>query len=418
MKIFFTILYDSFSQAVNQLKTNKLRTFLSLMGITIGIFSIIVVKTAVDSLAYNIKTSFAKLGTDIIYIDKFPWGPSTRKNFWKYKRRPEISYEDFLAIKKYVKSAKNVSFTVFVGAKTIKYKSSSVEGAYIIAPTFAFDNIMKLDFEKGRYFSRQEYIAGGNKVILGYNIANNLFKNIDPIGKYVRFLGQKFQVIGVLKQEGDNIVNIMPFDDAIMISFTTARKYINVKDKMRTGRLLSVQAYDEKAIPELEDEIIVALRKARRLRPLQENNFAVNESALFTRILDKIFGSINLGGFFIGVFALLVGMISIANIMFVSVKERTKIIGIKKAVGARSRVILLEFLIEAVILSLIGGILGLLLVFIVIKILNRTVDFVMFLSLGNILYGLLWSFAVGIIAGILPAYKAAKMDPVDAIRKQ
>ncbi len=417
MKIYLKILYETLVQSKNQLVNNKLRTFLSLLGISIGIFSIVVVKTAVDSLEYNIKTSFAKLGTDIIYIDKMPWNENPQKNYWKYKRRPEISYRDFKAIKETVKSAKNVSFTVFVGGKTLKYKSSSVDGAYILCPTWEFGDMMKLEFDDGRYFTKNEYIAGKNKVLLGYNIAQELFQGINAIGKDVKIFGQKFKVIGVLAKEGDNIVNVMPFDNAIMINFNTARKYIDVKDKLRTGRLLSVQAMDENNLSKTEDEIIVAMRKVRGLKPMESNNFAINESSLFTKILDKVFGSINIAGFFIGIFALIVGMVSIANIMFVSVKERTKIIGIKKAIGAKRFVILLEFLLEAVILSLIGGIIGLILVFLVITIINNYVDFVMFLSVGNILYGVLWSIGVGIIAGIIPAYNASKLDPVVAIRK-
>ncbi len=417
MKIFLKIFYESAIQAKNQLVNNKLRTFLSLLGISIGIFSIVVVKSAVDSLEYNVKNSFAKLGTDIIYIDKVPWNENPRKNYWKYKRRPEITFEDFKAIDKNVKSAKNASFTVFVAGKTLKYGSSSVEGAYFLCPTWKFKDMMKLEFDQGRYFTNAEYKSGKNKVILGYNIAKELFQNINPIGKYIKIFGQKFQVIGVLAKEGDSIVNVMPYDNAIMINYNTARKYINVKDKYRTGRMLSVQARNENDLSQLEDEVIVALRKVRGLKPVETNNFAINESSLFTKILDQVFGSINIAGFFIGIFALIVGMVSIANIMFVSVKERTKIIGIKKAVGARRLVILLEFLIESVILSLFGGIIGLILVLITITIINSFVDFYMFLSVANILYGVLWSIGVGILAGIIPAFNASKLDPVVAIRK-
>lgn len=417
MKLYLKILYESFLQAISQLVTNKLRAVLSLLGITIGIFSIVVVKTAVDSLEYNIKTSFAKLGTDIVYIDKMPWNEDPRQNYWKYKRRPEISYKDYKAIKKNVKSVKLTSYTVFVAGKTLKYKSSSVEGAYIMSPTWEFGEMMKMEFDRGRYFTRQEYNYGMNKVILGYNIAEELFKNIDPLNKIISFYGQKFLVIGVIAKEGDNIVNVMPFDDAILISYNTARKFIDVNDQFRTGRLLSAQAVSDKELNKMTDEIIVAMRKNRSLKPVEENNFAINESSLFMKILDAIFTSINVAGFFIGLFALIVGMVSIANIMFVSVRERTNIIGIKKAIGARRMVILLEFLIEAVILSLIGGIVGIFLVWASTMIINRFVDFTMFLSLGNIMYGVLWSIGVGIVAGFWPAFKASKMDPVEAIRK-
>jgi putative ABC transport system permease protein len=417
MKIYLKIFYESLLQAQSQLVNNKLRTILSLLGITIGIFSIVIVKTAVDSLEFNIKSSFAKLGTDIVYIDKMPWNENPRDNYWKYKRRPEIDFKDYKSIKKNVKSAKLSTFTLFVAGKTIKYKSSSVEGAYILAPTWEFGEMMKLEFDEGRYFTRQEYNQGLNKVILGYNIAKELFKGINPVNKVISFYGQKFTVIGVINKEGDNIVNVMPFDDAILLNYNTARKFIDVKDPFRTGRMLSVQAYDDKKISKLTDEIVVAMRKVRGLKPLEENNFAINESSLFMKILDSVFASINIAGFFIGIFALIVGMVSIANIMFVSVKERTNIIGIKKAIGARRIVILSEFLIEAIILSLAGGIVGLFLVWASTMIINNYVDFTMFLSAGNIIYGVMWSIGVGIIAGFWPASKASKLDPVEAIRK-
>ncbi len=417
MYFFLKILYESAIQAKNQLVNNKLRTILSLLGISIGIFSIVIVKTAVDSLEYNIKNSFAKLGTDIIYIDKRPWNEDPDRNYWKYIRRPEIDFDDYKAIKKNVKLAKRASFTVFVGGKTLKYKSSSVSGAYILAPTADFGEMLKLSFESGRYFSEKECRDGLNKVILGNNIAKELFKTVNPVGKKIKFLSQNFQVIGVLKKEGDNIVNIMPFDNAILINYNTAKKYINVRDERRTGRLLSVQAKDAKRIEELKDELIVAIRNTRGLKPKEDNNFAINESSLFTKILDTVFGKINIAGFVIGVFALIVGMVSIANIMFVSVKERTREIGIKKSIGAQSYTILIEFLLEAVTLSLIGGIVGLILVFLINFIINNFVDFVMFLSWGNVIYGVSWSIVVGIIAGFIPAFRASKMDPVEAIRK-
>jgi len=417
MKIYLKVLYESIIQAKNQLVNNKLRTILSLLGISIGILSIVVVKTAIDSLEYNIKDSFSKLGTDIIYIDKFPWNEDPKKNFWKYKRRPDISFDDFEAIKEGAKSAKKSAFIVFVQGKTLKYGSSSIDGAYMICPTWDFGDLMNLEFAEGRYFTRSEYTGGGNKVILGYNIAEELFLTVNPVGKYVKFLGQKFQVIGVLEKEGDNIVNVMPFDDAVMLNYNTARKYLNVKDPRRTGRMLSVQAYDENDIEKLKDEIIVTMRKTRRLKPKEDNDFTINESSLFTNILDQVFGTMNIAGFLIGIFALIVGMVSIANIMFVSVKERTKFIGIKKAIGARRMIIMLEFLIEAVILSLMGGVVGILFVYLLVLIVNNFVDFTLFLSFGNVIYGVAWSIGVGIVAGLLPAYKASTMNPVEAIRK-
>lgn len=415
--IYLNFIIDSIRQAFQQLRTNKMRTMLSLLGITIGIFSIISVQSAVDSFEYNIKNSFSKLGSDIVYIDKQPWNEDPGENYWKYTRRPEVSYEDFEAIQTKSKLAKNAAFVGFIGGKTIKYRSSSVRGAYIMAPTYHYAEMVGMEFEKGRFFTLNEYNNAANKVILGHNIAEELFPEIDPIGKYVKFYGKKFQVIGVIEYEGESNIQIMPFDDLILINYNIGRKLINFKDKYRVGRLLTAQAGDGVSVDELRDELTGILRAERRLRPLEDNDFAINDVGMFNQILDSVFKVINVAGFFIGVFALIVGMISIANIMFVSVKERTNIIGIKKAIGAKRGIILLEFLFEAIALSILGGIVGLILVVILAKGISATGTFIMFLSFENVLWGLFSSILVGIISGILPALQASRLDPVEAIRK-
>jgi putative ABC transport system permease protein len=415
--IYINFLLDSISQAFQQLRTNKLRTILSLLGITIGIFSIISVQSAVDSFEYNIKNSFSKLGSDIVYIDKQPWNEDPGENYWKYVRRPEVSYEDFEAIRDKSKLARNAAFIGFIGGKTIKYRSSSVRGAYIMAPTYHYAEMVGMEFGEGRYFTTNEYHTAANKVILGHNIAKELFPQLSPIGQEVKFYGRKFQVIGVIKYEGQSNINVMPFDDLILINYNIGRKLINFEDKFRVGRLLTAQAKEGVSVDELRDELTGILRAERRLRPLEEDNFAINDVGMFNQILDSVFKVINIAGFFIGIFALIVGMISIANIMFVSVKERTNIIGIKKAIGAKQGIILLEFLFEAIVLSILGGVVGLLLVVILAKAISSTGTFIMFLSFENILWGLFSSILVGIISGILPALQASRLDPVEAIRK-
>jgi putative ABC transport system permease protein len=415
--IYLNFIIDSIRQALQQLRTNKLRTFLSLLGITIGIFSIISVQSAVDSFEYNIKNSFSKLGSDIVYIDKQPWNEDPGQNYWKYVRRPEVSFEDYEAIHEKSKLARKAAFIGFIGGKTIKYRSSSVQGSYIMAPTYDYAEMVGMEFSKGRYFTQNEYNTAANKVILGNNIAKELFPQIDPIGKYVKFYGNKFQVIGVIAYEGESNIQIMPFDDMTLINYNIGRKFINFKDKYRVGRLLTAQAAEGVDVDDLRDELTGILRSERRLRPLEDDNFAINDVGMFNQILDNVFKVINVAGFIIGIFALIVGMISIANIMFVSVKERTNIIGIKKAIGAKRTIILLEFLFEAVVLSVIGGIIGLILVVILSKAISSTGTFIMFLSFENILWGLFSSILVGILSGILPALQASRLDPVEAIRK-
>ncbi len=416
MKIFLKIIWESFQQAVSSLKGNKLRTFLSLLGITIGIFCIITVKSAVDSLQSNIVSGFNELGSDVIYIDKMPWNEDPGQNYWKYAKRPSASFEDYSAIKKKSRLAENASYTIFTGGRTIKYLSSSISNAFIMGSTYEYAAIQNLKIAEGRYFTSGEYERGANKVILGYKVYNELFKSLDGIGREVKLFGQDFQVIGYMESEGDNAFNFINFDDVIWMSYTTVKKYINVRDESSVGRMLNVKAAKNVDLAELKGEIASIIRSVRRLKPLENDNFSLNELSMLAQVLDNVFKVLNIAGFIIGVFALIVGMFSVANIMFVSVKERTNIIGIKKALGAKRYIILMEFLIEAVILCIIGGVIGLVLVYIILLLISMLIPFSMTMSLTNMAIGVFSSVIVGIIAGILPALQASGMNPVEAIR--
>jgi len=283
--------------------------------------------------------------------------------------------------------------------------------------SYEYNSIQSLDIEKGRYFTPTEYHNGSNKVILGYVMADLLFGNIEPVGKSIKLFGQKFQVIGVLQKEGESLVNVMDFDEVCWIGFKTAKKFVNVKDdNNRIGRSLAVKAKAGVTLDELRDELTGLMRSKRKLKPSADNNFSINQLSMITDMLDSVFGVLNLAGLFIGIFALIVGMFSVANIMFVSVKERTNIIGIKKALGAKRFIILLEFLIESVILCIIGGLVGLVIVYFTMMIISSLIPFDMYLSMTNMIMGVGASVTVGIIAGIIPAFQASKMNPVDAIR--
>ena len=395
---------------------NKLRTFLSLLGVTIGIFCIIAVKSAVDSLQNNIVSGFNELGTDVIYIDKMPWNENPDENYWKYARRPDPSFSDYEMITKKSKLAEAAAFTVFTGGRTIKYKSNSISNAFIMGSTYEYEQIQSVDIEKGRYFTKVEHESGNNKVILGSKVAEELFGPIDPLGRDVKLFGQDYQVMGVLKSEGENMFNFINFDEVIWLSINNAKRFINIDDRSSVGKMLNVKARENVPLEDLKGEITGLLRAKRRLSPATKDNFSVNELSMLSQVLDNVFGVINLAGFIIGIFSLIVGMFSVANIMFVSVKERTGIIGIKKALGAKRFVVLLEFLIEAIILCLIGGLIGLALVWAILTIVSKATDFEMTLSLINILTGIIASVIVGIISGVIPAIKASSMDPVVAMR--
>ncbi|MEM9547966.1 MAG: ABC transporter permease [Bacteroidota bacterium] len=416
MKVLLKIIYESVVQALQSLVGNKLRTFLSLLGITIGIFCIITVKSAVDSLEGSIKSGFEELGSDVIYVQTMPWNEDPGKNYWKYAKRPEPSFKDYTSITDKSNLSEYTAYTVFTGGKTVKYKSSSVSNAFIMGSTYDYKDMQSMDIENGRYFTQQEYNSGSNKMILGYQVAQALFNTIDPVGKEVKLFGQKYDVIGVLKSEGDNMFNVLNFDEVMWISFNNIKRFVNTNENSNIGKLLSVKARPEANVEELKGELTSILRASRRLKPTESDNFALNELSMLSQVLDSVFGVLNIAGFLIGIFALIVGMFSVANIMFVSVKERTNIIGIKKALGAKRSIILLEFLIESIILCLIGGVFGLLFVILILKAISNSIPFELLLSFTNALWGVGASVIVGIISGIIPAILASKLDPVVAMR--
>ena len=416
MKIVIRIIYESLAQAMQQLRANKLRTLLSLLGITIGIFCIIGVTSSVDSLQDNVMSSLDKLGDDVVYISKMPWSEDPGQNFWKYRRRPSPDYKDYEAIKRKVKSAGLVNYNQFVGVRTAKWRSNSVERVFVGANTYDFMEIYNVELEKGRYLTPSEYHRGDNKVMIGHDVAEGLFGSIDPLGKKFKLSGRDMEVIGVFKKSGKDVINIMNFDPSIAVSYELAKRIANVKNVFAWGASISVKAKDGYTVDYLKDELTGVMRAKRRLKPKEDNNFALNTQSILAGLMDQFFGVLKWLGWFIGIFAIAVGMVSVANIMFVSVKERTNIIGIKKALGAKRSVILLEFLVESIILCILGGLVGLAFVYILLKAMEDSMPFAIYLDVGNIIFGIGLSVVIGVISGFIPAYRAAHMDPVVAIR--
>lgn len=419
--ILIRVFYESFVLALQQLLANKLRTLLSLLGIIIGIWCVIMVFSAVDSLEANIKSSFEQLGDDVVYVSTMPWGEDPRENFWKYMRRPEASYTDYQAIKKNCKSASITSFNVFIGNSAVESKTNTASNVFLIGVTEDYRDMFGLVFQQGRYFTPNEFYRGTNEVVIGYEVYKTLFREgEDPIGKMVKIRGQKLRVVGLLEKEGKDLLNPINFDDVAIIPYNTARKYVNVNNsgKNRGRTSISVKAAENATVDQLKDELTGVLRAARRIKPREDDSFALNTLSILSNILESVFGAIGIAGWFIGGFAILVGMFSVANIMFVSVRERTNIIGIKKALGAKRYVILTEFLVESVVLCLIGGLIGLLFVWLAAMAATNIFEFHIFLSVENIVWGIGIAAVTGVIAGFIPAVTAAYMQPVDAIRSK
>ena len=412
--LYLRLFKESVLMAVNALVVNKLRTSLSLLGITIGIFAIISVFTAVDSLEINVRKSVEKLGNDVVFIQKWPWGGGESEyQWWNYIKRPNPKLKELAELQKKCKSAEAFAFTVS-GNKTVKYRNNSVENANIVSVSHDYDKIISFDLVQGRYFSEAESGNGDNLALLGAAIAFNLFGPVDPVGRNIKLLGRSFNVIGVIKREGENMVG-SSHDNEVLITINSVRKLLDIH-KRHIEPVIMVKAKEGISTAQLKDELRGVLRSLRKLKPIADDDFALNETSIISNGLDEVFGVIGLAGWLIGGFSILVGGFGIANIMFVSVRERTGIIGIQKSLGARNNFILMQFLFESIMLCLIGGAAGLFGVLLLTALANSLIDMEFILTYSNIILGLSVSAAIGVVSGIVPAFSAARMDPVAAIR--
>ena len=414
MMLFLKLFGESFLFAYDALRQNKLRTFLSLLGVTIGIFTIISVFSAVDTLRNNLQKSVNKLGSNSIYIQKWPWGGGGEYPWWKYMQRPDPKIREFDALEKRSQTALAISYEISIDNRIVKYKSNTVDGAQIDATTHDHDKTWNFDFEQGRYFTELESRSGSPVTVIGYDIADNLFPNGGALGKKIKIMGKYVTVIGVYKKEGNDILGISD-DKEILLPMNFAKNIVDVQNT-NYGPQIVVRGRDGLSDVEVESELRGLMRSIRRLKPGSDDNFALNKTSILSNQLDVIFTVLDIAGLVIGGFSMLVGGFGIANIMFVSVKERTNIIGIQKSLGAKSYFILLQFLIESVLLCLVGGIIGMGMVFGVTFLVKAAADLQIVLDVHNIIKGLTFSIGVGILSGIIPAWFAARLDPVEAIR--
>jgi putative ABC transport system permease protein len=410
------LIWESLLMALQSVAVNRLRALLSLLGITIGIFAIIAVFTIVDSLEANIRESVNTLGSDVLYVEKWPWGPPEGENeypWWKYMNRPLASYEEYKFLQDHAKGASHVSFLAAVGRR-IEYRNNSTDGSGIAGVGDGFKEIRSFELTRGRYFSPLEARSGHNVAVIGHDIAEGLFQGEDPIGKFIQIFGRKIMVIGVTEKEGTGTFEGQILDDVALLPLEYFKSLVDIRNDYANPQIW-VQAKPKVGMEELTLEVRQLMRSYRRLKPSDEDNFALNQTSIINRQLDQLFAVLKIAGFFIGVFSIIVGGFGIANIMFVSVKERTNIIGIQKALGAKRYFILFQFLFESVMLSLAGGIIGLLLVFLGASIISLSGDFKVFLNMNNILLGVGISSGIGLVSGIFPAWQGARMDPVTAI---
>lgn len=409
------ILWNSFKMALQELKVNKLRTFLSLFGITIGIFCIIGVLAVVDSLEQKVQSDVKTLGNNTVYLDKWDYGGGADNPWWKQMNRPKPQFAEVGGLKMRSNLAGAVAYFQEQSGNA-RYQNEQMQGISLYCATEDFNKIQEIKIDKGRYLSESEFNRGVPAGVIGTEVAIQLFGSAQKaLGKQISFNNYTLNVVGIVEKQGSSLIGGFEYDRAIITPYRFFASIYDTRSQW-SGGVIMVQAKDGVSSAALLSDLRGAMRQVRRLSPKEEDNFALNDTNQFSDQISGFFGSVTLGGWVIAAFSLLVGGFGVANIMFVTVKERTSQIGLKKAIGARSSTILSEFLLESAFLCILGGLIGIFLVWILALIASAALPFPIFISPKIVMLAFTICVVLGVVSGIIPARSAARLDPVVAIR--
>jgi putative ABC transport system permease protein len=402
---------ESFQIALRAIRANKARGTLTTLGIIIGIVAVVLTMTAVNGLQTKFRESFSSVGTDVIYVSRMPW--VVMNDFFMYRNRPNLDLREATALEDKLRGRAIVNPTMD-GRRDVKYRSETMEGVSIMGTTERQSRLSSAQPQSGRFLMPFDVVHKRNVCVIGTDVRDGLFGTADPINKSMKIGHTMFRVIGVMEKQGGSFLGGPNFDRQVFVPITSYVKAFG-GNRGRQDVNIAVKAPTQEAMADLEFEVVGEMRKVRKLKPAEPDNFSINKLDTLVGTFSNVMGVVLLVGLIVTSISLFVGAVGVMNIMFVSVTERTREIGIRKAIGATRRSILFQFLFESAAICLLGGVIGIVLASALTSVINATL-MPASVSLPILVVAVVVSIGVGVLAGIVPAFRGARLDPIESLR--